>query len=59
MKLEYPKATVIVHPECGLEVTALVGEVLTTGGTVRFARQTAVKEIVIGTEVGIIHRLRK
>jgi quinolinate synthase len=59
LKLEYPHAKVMVHPECRPEVIALADEVLSTGGMVRFARQTETKAIIVGTEVGIIHRLRK
>jgi len=59
LKAEYPEAKAIVHPECRPEVTALADEVLSTGGMCRFARESTAKEIIIGTEVGIIHRLRK
>ena len=59
LKQEYPQAKVIVHPECRPEVIALADEVLSTGGMCRFARQTEAKEIIVGTEIGIIHRLRK
>jgi len=58
-KQEHPQAKVIVHPECRPEVIALADEVLSTGGMIRFAQQTEAKEIIIGTEVGIIHRLKK
>ncbi len=56
---EYPQAIVIVHPECRPEVIALADEVLSTGGICRYARREEVGEIIVGTEVGIIHRLRK
>ncbi len=59
LKAEYPQARVIVHPECRPEVRALADEVLSTGGMVRFARETTAKEIIIGTEIGLLHRLRK
>ncbi len=59
LKLEYPQAKAIVHPECTPEVIAVADEVLSTGGMIRFARQTEAREIIIGTEVGIIHRLEK
>ena len=59
LRLEYPQARVIVHPECTAEVIALADEALSTGGMCRFAQQTEAKEIIIGTEIGIIHRLRK
>ena len=56
---EHPRAKVVVHPECRPEVTALADEVLSTGGMCRFARETDAVEIIVGTEVGILHRLRK
>ncbi len=59
LREEYPRAKVVVHPECRPEVTALADEVLSTGGICRFARETDAREIIIGTEMGILHRLRK
>jgi quinolinate synthase len=59
LRLEYPQARVIVHPECKPEVIALADEVLSTGGMLHFSRQTEAREIIIGTEIGILHRLRK
>jgi quinolinate synthase len=58
-KGDYPGAKVIVHPECRPEVIALADEVLGTGGMCRFAGQTNASVIIVGTEVGIIHRLSK
>jgi len=58
-KAEHPQAKVVIHPECRPEVSALADEVLSTGGMIRFARETEAEEIVVGTEIGIIHRLRK
>jgi quinolinate synthase len=59
LKLEYPQAKVVVHPECRPEVTDLADDVLSTGGICRFARDTAAVDIIVGTEIGILHRLRK
>jgi len=59
LKQEYPQAKVTVHPECRPEVIALADEVLSTGGMIRYARREDVSEMVVGTEIGIIHRLRK
>jgi len=59
MKQEHPRARVVVHPECRPEVIALADEVLSTGGICRFAGRTEVEEMIVGTELGIIHRLRK
>ena len=58
LKQDYPKAKVIVHPECRAAVIALADEVLSTSGMVKFSRETEAKEIIVGTEVGIIHRLQ-
>ncbi len=55
----YPDAPVIVHPESRPEVCALADEALSTGGMCRFARETEAKTVVVGTEVGLLHRLRK
>ena len=59
LRTEYPRAKVLVHPECRTEVAALADAVLSTGGMIRFARESAAKEIIVGTEIGILHRLRK
>jgi quinolinate synthase len=59
LKEEYPQAKVIVHPECRPEVIALADEILSTGGMCRFALKTEAKEIIVATEIGIIHRLKK
>lgn len=56
---EYPMAKVVVHPECKPGVIALADEVLSTSGMIRFARREDVKEMIVGTEMGIIHRLKK
>jgi quinolinate synthase len=58
-KTEHPRAVAIVHPECRPETIALADEVLSTGGMVRFVRNTPANEIIVGTEVGFIYRLRK
>jgi len=59
LRQEYPQAKVIVHPECRPEVIALADEVLSTGGMCSYAGRSDVKEMIVGTEIGIIHRLRK
>jgi quinolinate synthase len=59
LRLKYPQAVVMVHPECHSDVISLADEVASTGGMCRFARETDKKEIIVGTEKGIIHRLKK
>ncbi len=55
----HPKAKVIVHPECLSQVAALADAVLSTSQMSKFARETNAKEIIVGTEVGLIYRLKK
>ncbi len=55
----HPQAKVIVHPECLSSVTALADAVLSTSQMAKFAKETDVKEMIIGTEVGLIYRLKK
>jgi quinolinate synthase len=59
LKRVYPRAKVVVHPECRPEVIALADEVLSTGGMCLYARREDVSQMIVGTEIGIIHRLRK
>ena len=58
-KEKHPQAKVVVHPECRLGVIVLADEVLSTGGIVKFARGTGAKEIIVGTELGLVYRLQK
>jgi quinolinate synthase len=59
LKQEYPQARVVVHPECRPEVINLADEVLSTGGICRYAGREDITQMIVGTEIGIIHRLRK
>ena len=55
----HPGAPVMVHPECPKDVREAADEQLSTGGMCRFARKSEAQTILVGTEVGILHRLRK
>jgi quinolinate synthase len=58
---EHPGAPVIAHPECGCASQVLpdVDRVLSTDGMVRFAEETRAPEVIVATEVGILHRMRR
>jgi len=55
----HPGAPVLVHPECAKAVRDAADERLSTGGMCKYARESAERTIIVGTEVGILHRLRK
>lgn len=55
----HPRAEVIVHPECTSEVIKLANKVSATEEMCSYVRKTKAKEIIVGTEEGIIHRLKK
>lgn len=58
---QHPHAPVVIHPECGCASRALpyVDKVLSTDGMVRFAKETQDPEVLVATEVGILHRMRQ
>jgi quinolinate synthase len=66
----HPDAELFVHPECGCATSALylAGEgafpddrvkILSTGGMLDAARQTKAREVLVATEVGMLHQLRR
>ena len=55
----HPGAVVLVHPECAKDVRDAADHALSTGGMCRFARESAAQAFIVGTEIGILHRLRK
>jgi quinolinate synthase len=58
-KEDHPDAEVLVHPECRPEVIALADHVLSTSGIIRRAKESAAATLIIGTELGILYRLRR
>ncbi|MCI5778758.1 MAG: quinolinate synthase NadA [Lentisphaeria bacterium] len=55
----HPGAPVLVHPECRPEVVTLADQALSTGGMLEFVRKSPGREFIIGTESGILYRMRK
>jgi len=55
----HPFAKVIVHPECLPQVVAMADAVLSTSQMAKFAKETEAKEMIVGTEVGLIYRLKE
>ena len=55
----HPGAPVLVHPECQPDVIDEADHALSTGGILKFIRESSGKQFIIGTEEGILHRLKK
>ena len=58
-KEKFPDALLLVHPECNPSVIDLADEVLSTSGMVNFVKKSHKKKFLIGTEEGLIYRLKK
>ena len=58
-RARYPESKVVVHPECRPEVIDEADEALSTGGMIRYAKSYQGNTLIVGTETGILHRLRK
>ena len=67
---DHPDAEFMVHPECGCTTPAMYyaatddrsmrgAHILSTGGMLRHAKESAADEFVVATETGILHTLRK
>jgi quinolinate synthase len=54
---QHPGALVLVHPECRPEVIDAADHVASTSGIIRHVCTSEKKEFIIGTEVGILHRI--
>ncbi|MDX1872767.1 quinolinate synthase NadA [Mycolicibacterium sp. 120266] len=66
----HPDAELFVHPECGCATSALylAGEgavpedrvkILSTGGMLDAARATDARQVLVATEIGMLHQLRR
>ena len=49
----------MVHPECLPSVVSLSDAVLSTSQMANYAKESDSKEFIVGTEVGLIYRLKK
>ncbi len=57
-KAEYPDALFVCHPESAPEVSALADHVCSTSGMYDWCRTSPAKKFIIGTEAGILYKLR-
>ena len=59
VRLRFPDAPVVAHPECVEAVRDLADEVCSTEQMVKFAREHPARRIIVVTESGMLHRLRR
>ena len=59
LKRKYPDAELLVHPECEPEFQKKADHVLSTGGMYRHCMESPSKVFIIGTEAGMVDRLRR
>jgi len=59
LKTQYPDAVVMVHPECTIEMRNIADFVGSTSQMCRYARENNAKTVIVATEEGLLHRLRK
>jgi len=58
-KKAHPEALFVAHPECRPEVLELADHICSTSGMYTYARSTDAPAFIMGTEMGILYRLRK
>ena len=59
LKLKYPDAVVMVHPECTFEMQETADFVGSTSQMCRYAKESNAKTFIVATEEGLLHRLGK
>jgi len=59
LKRTYPEAVILSHPECSPEVLELSDVIASTSGMLKYVKESKAKQFIIGTEEGMIHRLKK
>jgi quinolinate synthase len=59
LKAQHPEAKVMVHPECTFDMQRAADFVGSTSQMCRYAKECNAETFIVGTEEGILHRLRK
>lgn len=56
---EHPDALFMAHPECTPEILELADHICSTSGMYEFAHQNPAQKFIVGTEEGILWRLKR
>ncbi len=59
IRREYPDAHLMVHPETHEEIQEMADSILSTGQMIKQAEKIKEKTIIVGTEIGMVDRLKK
>lgn len=59
LKVRYPDAEVLAHPECEERVLRLADHVGSTSSLLKRATESPARRFIVATEPGIIHQMRK
>ena len=59
LREKHPDADILVHPECDPAVQEYADYVLSTGGMMKHVAESPKTTFIIGTEIGLVTRLRK
>lgn len=58
-KDEHPDALFMAHPECPPEILEMADHICSTSGMYEYALKSSAKKFIVGTEAGILYRLRR
>lgn len=58
-RVDHPQALFMAHPECPPEILDLADHICSTSGMYSFAQQSPAQTFIVGTEAGILYRLRR
>lgn len=59
IRQQYPPAPLVAHPECTKAVRMLADEVCSTEKMIGWCRRQSAPAIIVATEAGMLHRLKK
>lgn len=59
VRVSHPEAKVLVHPECSPAVVAMADFAGSTSEIIQYARTDDATAFIIGTEMGVLNKLRK
>ena len=59
LKMKYPDAKVVAHPECSAPVLILADFIGSTNAMLKFVKQNNAKKFIVASETGILYQMKK